>query len=394
MPCPWAKPLPLIVAAVLALGPAGALMASEEAPQAFLAAIVVEPSTMTVLYEKNARESLPTASMIKMLTLLVVLDALEEGEIRWQQRVEVSKNVERVRGTGVYLEAGEVHRVSDLVRATMVHSANDAAVALAEAVSGSEEEFVERMRRKARALGLEGAEIHTASGLPTSETGRPLDRMTAWDLAILGAAVQERPEIMALSRTKTAPFPGRKFVLFNPNHLLRQYPYATGLKTGYTREAKFCLTASARRCDMDLIAVVIGCPNRMERFATARRLLEDAFSRYRLVEGVAVGEILAEGLPVGGGKGQASLRVAAAREVRWLVPWDEEPQVERELVAGELRGPLWEGEPVGTLIVRDGDRVIDEVPVVAAETLLMPSLWERLGQWLSTVWSSLGKSRA
>jgi serine-type D-Ala-D-Ala carboxypeptidase (penicillin-binding protein 5/6) len=362
----------------------------------YRAAIVLEPSTMTVLHEHNARESLPTASMIKLLTVLVALEALDQGEIRWRQRVEISSHAERVRGTSVYLRAGEVHTVEDLIRATMVHSANDAAVALAETVAGSEDEFVERMRRKARLLGLTEAEIHTPNGLPTSETGKPLDRMNAWELALLGAAAMERPELMRLARIRTAPFPGREFLLFNPNHLLRQYSYASGLKTGYTKEAGFCLVASARRCDMDLIAVVIGSRSRMDRFAQTRRLLEDGFARYRLVEAVEAGEVLAERLPLPGGNGRTEgMKVAAAGEVRWLTSWDDEPpRLERILVAENTRPPVTEGQPVGKLIVREGDRVLGEVPLVAAESVGAPRLWQRLGYWASWLWASLGRARA
>jgi serine-type D-Ala-D-Ala carboxypeptidase (penicillin-binding protein 5/6) len=383
----WLALAVLTVPAAAAPSPPAASKALEPT-HPYRAAIVVEPSTMTVLYERNADESLPTASMVKMLTLLVVLDALEAGEVRWRTRVEISKNVERVRGSGVYLEAGEIHRVRDLVRATMIHSANDAAVALAEAVAGSEEEFVGRMRHKARALGLQQTEIHTPHGLPTSETGRPLDRMSARDLAIVGKAVMDRPELMELSSVRTAPFPGREFLLFNPNHLLRQYPHATGIKTGYTRQAGFCLTAAARRCDMDLIAVVIGCRSRNERFTASRKLLEDAFERYRLMVPVSAGEVLAQQVTVREGI-VGAVPVVAARDARWVARWDEEPELETELVPVQVRAPVAEGEPVGTLLVKDRGRLMAEVPVVAGGEVLAPTTWQRLKHHVLALWASV-----
>ncbi|HEV8629675.1 MAG TPA: serine hydrolase, partial [Thermoanaerobaculia bacterium] len=224
----------------------------------YRAAVVVEPSTWTVLYARDPHLQLPTASMIKMLNALVVVDAVERGELSWDAPVRISREVALVEGSQVYLREGEVFTVRDLMTAMMVKSANDAAAALAEAVAGTREAFVERMREKARALGLYETEVYTPNGLPTSDTGLPEDRSTPLDLARMGAQVLRYPELRMLVSMRLAPFRAGEFQLFNPNRLLGRYAFATGIKTGYHEGADFCVTASARRDGMELIAVVMG----------------------------------------------------------------------------------------------------------------------------------------
>ena len=348
---------------------------------AYRASVLIEPTTGTVLETRNAETPLPTASMIKMLTMLVVEDALEAGTVSLEDPVRISRHVHLVDGTGVYLAEGEVHRFEDVRAAAMIHSANDASMALAEAVAGSEEAFLERMREKARSLGIDPSHIHTPNGLATEDTGKPLDRLTALDLAKLGAAVHRDRELMELAGTKTRRFPGREFLLFNSNHLLRRYDAATGIKTGYTRQADFNVTASATRDGMSLIAVVMGAERKDECFRTAERILERGFQRYRLVAAVEEGEALRH-LRVRGGVADA-VPTMAASAVRWVEDTEgPAPEVAVRVVDLGVTAPVRAGQPVGAaLVYRDG-RFVDQVPALAAEPVEKAGRWER---WKETM---------
>ncbi|HXT20501.1 MAG TPA: D-alanyl-D-alanine carboxypeptidase family protein, partial [Thermoanaerobaculia bacterium] len=276
-----------LLAAITAAAPGHAAVS-------YRAAVVIEPTTWTVLYARDPHLQLPTASMIKMLNALVAMDAIGRGEVTWDTPVRVSREAALVEGSQVYLEAGEVFTVRDLVTAMMVKSANDAAAALAEGIAGSREAYVQRMRDKARALGLADTEVYTPHGLPTSDTGVPEDRSSPMDLARMGAEVLRYPELRLLVSTRLAPFRHGEFELFNPNRLLGRYAFATGIKTGYHVGADFCVTASARRDGMELIAVVMGSPHRLDRFDSAEALLEDAFDTYQLLVPVRAGEVLVQ----------------------------------------------------------------------------------------------------
>jgi D-alanyl-D-alanine carboxypeptidase (penicillin-binding protein 5/6) len=373
---------PRLLAALVVLAAARPLPAQET----FRAAIVVEPSTWTVLAARNPDLRLPTASMIKMLNALVVLDAIAAGELAWETPVRVSRTAALVEGSQVYLEGGEVFTVRQLMTAMMVKSANDAAAALAEAVAGSQEAFVERMRRRAARMGLTATEVHTPHGLDSGETGLPEDRSSPRDLARLGAAVLEHPDLRLLAGTRLTPFRPDQLDLFNPNRLLGRYPYATGIKTGYHPGADFCVTASARRDGMELIAVVMGADHRLSRFAAAERLLDEAFARYRLVVPVQAGELLRQQAPVMGGS-RAAVALRAGATVRMVVRRDAEaPELQSLVVLRVLTAPVRAGEPTGKLLLRRGDELLAEVPTVAAAPVPRARLWQRWGREL---WGTL-----
>jgi D-alanyl-D-alanine carboxypeptidase (penicillin-binding protein 5/6) len=352
-----------------------ALSAGPAAAQSFRAAIVFEPSTGTVLYRMNANQQLPTASMIKMLNALVVMDALDAGEVQWNTPIRASRAAAMTEGSQVYLEQGEVFTVHQLMEAMLVKSANDAAAALAEGVAGSQEAFVGRMREKALAMGLRNTVVHTPHGLPTNETGLPEDESTPWDLARMGAAVLEHPELRLMAGTRLAPFRNGEFQLFNPNRLLGRYAFATGVKTGYHAGSDFCVTASARRDGMELIAVVMGAPHRTDRFSEAERLLEEAFADYRLVVPVRAGEVLAQHASVTGGR-WSGVPVRVSRDVRMVVAKDEPLRLQRFVDLDRRPAPVDEGAPVGRVLLRLDDRVIATVPVVAAADVPRASPWQ------------------
>ncbi len=352
-----------------------ATSAAARAEATYRAALVVEPSTWTVLYSRDPHIQLPTASMIKMLNALVAMDAIERGEVTWDTPIRATRESALVEGSQVYLEEGEVFAVRDLMKAMLVKSANDAADALAVGIGGSREAYVQRMRDKARALGLADTLVYTPHGLPTSDTGLPEDRSSPADLAHMGAEVLRYPELRVLVSTRLAPFRHGEFELFNPNRLLGRYAYATGIKTGYHVGADFCLTASARRDGMELIAVVMGAPQRNDRFSAAEELLEDAFNHYQLLVPVRAGEVLGQRAPVWGGT-DPTVAVRAAADARFVVRRGSALQLQRLVDLDRQPAPVEKGEAVGRVVLRLGDRVVAQVPAVAAAEVPEASPWQ------------------
>jgi D-alanyl-D-alanine carboxypeptidase (penicillin-binding protein 5/6) len=362
-----------------------ATTAAAHAEATYRAALVIEPSTWTVLYAREPHLQLPTASMIKMLNALVAMEAIERGEVTWDTPVRASRQAALVEGSQVYLKEGEIFTVRDLMKAMMVKSANDAADALAEGIAGSREAYVQRMREKARALGLDDTQVHTPHGLPTSDTGVPEDRSTPWDLARMGAEVLRYPELRVMVSTRLTPFRQGEFELFNPNRLLGRYAFATGIKTGYHAGSDFCLTASARRDGMELIAVVMGAPHLYDRFDAAEELLENAFDNYRLLVPVRAGEVLAHRAPVWGGV-DATVPVRAAADARLVVRRGFAPSLQRLVALERQPAPVEKGEAVGRVVVRLGDRVVAQVPAVAAVEVPEASPWQLFRH---RIWSGL-----
>ena len=341
--------------------------------------IVVEAATMEVLHERNAGAPLPTASMIKMLTALTALDAIEAGEVSWDTLYTVTAEASLVGGSQVYLKQGEVFPLRDLLRATLIESANDAAYAVAEVVGGgSVEAFVRRMRAKARELGVETARIYSPNGLPDEDSRTRDDAMAARDLAVLGAEVLDHPQLREWVRTRTSPFRRGEFQLYNSNHLLRRYPYAEGIKTGYHRFARFGLTAAASKDGVRLIAALVGCERKGQVFGRAEQLFEEHFEEYRPTTVVERGAELLEPAPVRGGE-QWAVPVVAGDEVRLMLRDGLPPQIQTIVVSERPEAPVRAGQRVGVVEVRRAGRVVAEVPAVAAEDVEAASFWTR---WL------------
>lgn len=344
-------------------------VALAQAPPPYTAALVVDPVTDEVLFEHNADRPEPVASMTKMMTLLVVLDAIEAGELRWDTEVEASAAASALGGSQVYLAHREVFPVRDLVAATMVHSANDAALALAEAVAGDEDSFVERMNAKAEALGLQHSRFRSAHGLPQDDGID--DVMSVRDLAVVGWEVMQDPTLRELAGTKTMPFRDGEFTLYNPSHLLRNYDKTTGIKTGFHDDAGFCITASAKEGDTELIAVVVGSRTKDDNFGSAEKLLESALQRYRRVQPVTKDQPLAQAVPVTDGEA-ASVRVAPTDDVVLTVASDASVAVVPHIPA--VAAPVSAGQRLGYLHVTVGDEEL-KVPVVATDDVPEKQTW-------------------
>lgn len=372
------RPAVALVAALTALLLMLAAGVAEAAP-ACRAELVADAYTLEPVHELNARSSLPTASMIKMLTGLVAADAVEAGELDWDTPYTVSREASLVGGSRVYLKQGEVFTVGELLEATMIESANDAAFAVAEAVAGSEAAFLERMRAKARELGLESFQISSPNGLPAKDGAASDDRMSARDLAKVGQAVLEHPRLAKHAQTDLSWFRDQTFQLFSFNYLLRRYPPTIGIKTGFHRRARFNITAAAERDGVRLIAVLMGCEQKGQLFARGEELLEAGFERYRPVSVIARGERLPAGVQVAAGT-SSSVPVVAANAVHLRAPRGTTVPFEVLVVGDGATAPVAAGDPVGRIVVRQGGRVIGDSPALAAESVAPLPWWRRVWQ--------------
>ncbi len=241
-------------------------------------AILIEAETGTVLFEKNADEQLPPASVTKVMTLLLVMEAIDEGKFALTDQISVSSYAASMGGSQVYLKEGESMSVEDLLKCTVISSANDAAVALAEAVSGSESAFIEAMNQRADELGL-SCNFENVTGLDDDTVNHT---MSARDIAVISAELISHEKILDYSSIWMDTIRDGAFTLTNTNRLVRFYNGCNGLKTGSTSKAKFCVSATAKRDGMQLICVIMGAPTRDVRNETAKTLLDWGFAQYGL----------------------------------------------------------------------------------------------------------------
>ena len=242
-------------------------------------AILIEASTMTVLYEKNADTPYPPASVTKIMTLLLTAEAIDGGRATLSDTVTASNKASKMGGSQVYLKAGEQMSMSDMIKSVAVASANDCAVALAEHISGSEESFVAKMNQRASELGMKNTHFENVTGLDDTVKNHVT---SARDIAIMSAELLKHKFIFDYTTIWMDTIRNGAFGLTNTNRLIRFYKGANGLKTGMTAKAGFCISAAAERGDMQLIAVIMGSPNRDVRNAAASKLLDYGFANYGL----------------------------------------------------------------------------------------------------------------
>ena len=250
--------------ALLLLAPPAA--PATEADGDYDAVILMEAASGEILHAENEHEPLPPASMVKMMTELIVLELVEAGEIAMDEPVTTSAKASRMGGSQVYLKHGEVFTLEQMLLALAVHSANDAAVALAEHVAGSDIAFVEMMNRRARELGMDDTEFHFVHGLPPA-LGQRSDLSSAHDMALLGRELCRHPEALRWAVLDRVPFRDGKFLLTNPNPLIGTYRGLDGIKTGFHSRAGYCLTATAHQKGVRLISVVMGASSNTARVA-------------------------------------------------------------------------------------------------------------------------------
>lgn len=326
------------------------------------AAVLIDEDSGTVLYEKNADERRPVASITKVMTLLLTFEALQAGKISLTDIVPVSEHAYHMGGSQIWLEPGEQLTLQEMLKAVCISSANDAAVAVAEFVAGSEPAFVDAMNARAAALGMTATHFANACGL--DEEGH---LSSARDVAVMSREMLlHHPEVREYCTVWMDTLRGGKTQLVNTNKLLKSYPGITGLKTGTTGKAGVCITASAERDGLRLIAVVLGAASGKERFEAAKTLLDYGFAHYDSAE-VALPDDAPEELPVQRGTAETTALDYAAPE-RLLVPKGEGSDLQTKILLPDaLQAPVQQGSPVGSWQLLRGETVLQELPICAAQ---------------------------
>lgn len=324
------------------------------------AAILIEYNTGKVLYEMNPDEKLAPASITKVMSLILVMEAIEEGKISLDTKVTASEHAASLGGSQIWLEPGEVMTIDELLKATVIASANDATVALAEAVAGSEESFVAMMNEKARALGLENTNFVNSYGLDADG-----HLTTAHDVAIMSAELIKHPLIREYSSTRMDSLRGGESELVNTNKLIRYYDGCFGLKTGTTGKAGSCLTATAERNGLTLIAVVLGAPNSNDRFSGTQKLLDYGFANYSFVnvepdtQGIRT-------IPVKKGVEKSVMPTATENLPLLLKKGDEKKITQSISLSEELTAPIRKGDVVGYVHVYLENEEIGVIEIIAS----------------------------
>lgn len=387
-----------LVAALTVFGTAATplLAQSEEGPgqaqgvavdttgKGYTAAYVLETSTKQVLFAENEHQQLPTASMAKMMTLLITMEEIKAGNLKYDTPVTISARASKMGGSQIYLRAASVWPVKNLIIATMVQSANDAAQALAEQIGGSSESFADMMNARAQELGLTHSQFYDPHGLPNPTDPSRVDTMCPHDLAVLGMELMKHPFMAQLAKVPEMPFRnGTLEKIYNPNHLINPNKAnymrdATGIKTGYSGPAGFCVTASARRNNLDVVAVIMGAKTSggtNGSFANAARLMNQAFIQNRMVvpakKGVVVGQA-----QVTGGRA-ATVPVTPANDATALVKRGQEKGVTVAYQGtGAVAAPVKKGQVVGTIVVQQNGKVLAKIPALAAEDVAKQQWWK------------------
>lgn len=340
--------------------------------------ILVERETGTVLYQQAEHEKLEPASVTKVMTMLLVAEAVDSGQISLDDQVTCSAYAASMGGSQVYLEEGEQMSVHDMLKAVAVASGNDAAVALAEYVAGSEQAFVDKMNQRAAELGMKDTHFCNCNGLPAEG-----HVTSAYDIALMSCQLLKHDLIREYTGTWMDTIRDGEFQLANTNKLIYYYEGATGLKTGSTANAGFCISASAIRDDMELVAVVLGSTTSKERFDSAKALLNYGFGAYALAD-VTPKEALPD-LEVKMGEAD-TVKIGLAEVGKLLVKKDQLGSVTTEVeLADSIQAPVAQGTEVGQLVVSVDGKEVRRIPLVAQEDVprltfsgMFSNMWERM----------------
>ncbi|WP_068671956.1 D-alanyl-D-alanine carboxypeptidase family protein [Oceanobacillus sp. Castelsardo] len=324
-------------------------------------AILIERDTGTVLFDKNAHDVLPPASMTKLMTLLLIMEAIDQGDLKKDEMIRVSERAASMGGSQIFLEAGEEMSVNDLLKGIAIASGNDASVAIAERLAGSEEAFVKKMNEKVKELGLKNTKFQNTTGLPSDD-----HYSTSYDMAMIAKELLKYEDITdytSIYEDYLRKGKENEFWLVNTNKLVKFYPGVDGLKTGYTNEAKYCLTATAEKNDMRVIAVVMGANTTKERNATISSMLDFAFNQYETQQLFKKDQVVSN----------LNLIKAEENDIEIIVPesvstlhkkGESTEEVKTEIKLKEdFALPINRGDDVGTLTVKNGNEIILEVPL-------------------------------
>lgn len=339
-----------------------------------LSAVLMDADTGTIILNKNMDTRLPPASITKVMTMLLIMEALDQGKIKLDEKVTTSEFAASMGGSQIFLEVGEELTVQEMLKGIAMASGNDASVAMAEKLAGSEENFVQMMNERAEQLGMKNTHFVNSNGLPAAD-----HYSTAHDIAIMSRELLKYEDITKFTgvyqdylRKDTE----KPFWLVNTNKLVRFYTGADGLKTGYTSEAKFCLAATAKRDNLRVIAVVMGEPNSKTRNAEVTKLFDYAFAQYTNFQLFKTGDQLGNFTV---NKGEiSSVPLVAKHNYSILLKKGESTQdIRHELqIDPKLKAPVTLGQPIGKIIVYKGDTVLSEYPLESPVEVKKASWWK------------------
>ena len=330
--------------------------------------ILMEASTGKILMEHNSKAPLPPASITKVMTMLLIYEAVESGKIAWDDEVTVSEHAASMGGSQVFLEPGEIQTVEVLLKCIAIASANDAAVAMAEYVAGSVDGFADLMNKRAEELGMKNTLFKNPCGLHIDG-----HVSSAYDIALLSSQLMtsfpQASEILTIwmdSITHKTRRGESEFGLTNTNRLIKVYTGITGLKTGYTSQSKHCVSATAQRDGMDLIAVVLGAPDSKVRFREAAQLLDYGFANYIVKKGHSSQEVLGQAPIFKGDKEQVEYTVK--RETNIVLSKDQaDEEINHKIILiDDLTAPIQKGDTIGSITYGLGEEKMEKVPLIAA----------------------------
>ncbi|MDR4948468.1 D-alanyl-D-alanine carboxypeptidase family protein [Neobacillus cucumis] len=336
-------------------------------------AVLIERDTGTVLYEKNSNQELPPASMTKIMTMLLIMEAIDKGKLSWNEKIRTSEYAASMGGSQIFLEPGEEMTTKEMLKGIAIGSGNDASVAMAERIAGSEDAFVDMMNAKAKELGLKHTHFKNTTGLPVSG-----HYSTAADMAVMAKELLKYEDITKFTGLYEAYLrenTDKKFWLVNTNKLVRFYPGVDGLKTGFTAEAKYCLTATAQKDGMRVIAVVFGAPTSKERNAQVTKLLNYAFAQYQTHPMFKRSQTI--GLAkISKGK-EKNVEAVTSEPISILTKKGEKTQdvKQKVIIQKNLKAPINKGDQVGKIELIKNGKVILESPLVANKSVKEAGWW-------------------
>ena len=352
----------VILVLLIGMLPTGAKAVEMDIPAK--SALLMEAATGTVIYEQNAHEPLAPASVTKVMTMLLIMEAIDDGRIGWDDMVTASEDAAAKGGSQIYLKVGETMSVSDMLKSIAVSSANDCACAMAEHIAGSESAFVQMMNTRAKELGMNDTNFVNCTGLDDGADASA-HKTSAYDIAVMSRELMvKHPDIKNFTTIWMDTVRNGEFGLSNTNKLVRFYNGATGLKTGFTSGAGYCLSATAQREGMELIAVVMGCESSKERFAACKSMLDYGFAGFAVVtpempESTAVPVRLGTEdtvAAVPGDKNTLLIQKAQKNLISTEISLDE-----------EVTAPVSRGQRLGTMTIRAGEQILAQIPLVAQQ---------------------------
>ena len=345
-------------------------------------ALLMDAATGTVLYEQNSHEALAPASVTKVMTMLLIMEAIDSGRIGWEDTVTASEEAAAKGGSQIYLKVGETMSVSDMVKSIAVSSANDCACAMAEHIAGSEAAFVQMMNDRAKALGMQDTNFVNCTGLDDDANAKD-HKTSAYDIALMSAELlQKHPDIKKFTTIWMDTVRDGAFGLSNTNKMVRFYNGCTGLKTGFTSGAGYCLSASAERDGMELIAVVMGCETSAKRLAACKSMLDYGFANYALVQP----ELPTSNVPVKLGKEKTVSAVPSQAQPILIDKAQRDTVTVQTDLEQEVAAPVSKGQRLGTLTVKAGEQILAQIPLVAQTPVKKLSYWDVFLHVLKNIW--------